>query len=239
MRAPHNERLSEPERRCVLTGDRAPRAALVRLALGPEGQVAPDVRARAPGRGAWIGVTRTELEIALGKGKLKGALIRAFKHTTLDIPADLAGLTEAALERSALDRLGLEARAGMLATGSDRIGEAARRGNVHLLLHASDASDDGCRKLAQAWRVGREEEGSGLAGIILPVDRARLSAALGRENSVHVAITDAGAARRVGEALARWHHFIGRDLPPGLAESSAKVQRGGAHDQGKKVGQPE
>lgn len=239
MRVPPNERLSEPERRCILTGDRAPRAALVRLAIGPEGQVAPDVRARAPGRGAWIGVTRAELEAALGKGKLKGALARAFKATVLDIPADLPHLTEAALERVALDRLGLEARAGMLATGSDRIGEAARRGQVHLLLHAWDASEDGRRKLAQAWRVGRDEEGSGLEGIMLSVDRERLSAALGRENSVHVAITDSGAAKRVGEALARWHHFIGRDVPPGLAESFAKVQRGGAHDQGKKVGQPE
>ena len=40
----------------------------------PTAQVAPDVRARAPGRGAWIGVVRAELDEANAKGKLKGAL---------------------------------------------------------------------------------------------------------------------------------------------------------------------
>src|SRR5687767_15929448 len=51
-----------PERKCVLSGAHDARDNLIRLALGPDGQVAPDVRARAPGRGAWIGVDRTTLE---------------------------------------------------------------------------------------------------------------------------------------------------------------------------------
>ena len=94
MRNPHNEALSPdiaegrkarasgPERRCILTGDNAPRDALVRLAISPEGSdgtsyVLPDALARAPGRGAWIGVTRDDLSTALANGKLKGALARA------------------------------------------------------------------------------------------------------------------------------------------------------------------
>jgi uncharacterized protein len=223
MRVPQNDRLSEPERRCILTGDHARREMLVRLACGPEGQIAPDVRARAPGRGAWIGVTKAELETALTKGKLKGALNRAFKTTALTIPDDLADRVESELTHATLNRLGLEARASTIATGSDRIGEAARRGNVHMLLHASDAGDDGCRKLAQAWRVGREAEGSGLSGIMLSIDRERLSAALGRENTVHLAVTDKGAAKRIAADLYRWHHFIGRQTPEDLAESPPKV----------------
>ena len=96
-----------PERTCVLTRAHGTRDALIRLALGPDGQVAPDVRARAPGRGAWIGVTQGQLETALAKGKLKGALSRAFKTGDLVIPADLPARTEAALRRTLLDRLGL------------------------------------------------------------------------------------------------------------------------------------
>ncbi|MGD9812036.1 MAG: YlxR family protein, partial [Sphingobium sp.] len=46
------------ERRCILSGERASPDHLVRLALSPEGEVMPDVRAKAPGRGAWIGVSR-------------------------------------------------------------------------------------------------------------------------------------------------------------------------------------
>jgi hypothetical protein len=47
------------------------RDALLRLAISPEGLVLPDPLARAPGRGAWIGVNRADLEIALANGKLK------------------------------------------------------------------------------------------------------------------------------------------------------------------------
>jgi uncharacterized protein len=220
----------EPERRCIITGDRGPRTGLIRLALGPDGCVAPDVRARAPGRGAWIGVDRAALEAAQAKGKLKGALARAFKTGPVTAPDDLAALTEAALARTALDRLGLEARSGALLTGSDRIGEAARKGQVHLLLHANDASSDGNRKLDQAWRVGSDAEGSGRMGLVLEAGRDALSSALGRENVVHIAIIDAKAADRVGQALERWHYFIGRQTPDSLAESSAKVHGDAAHE---------
>jgi predicted RNA-binding protein YlxR (DUF448 family) len=207
---------SEPVRSCILTRDRAPRAALVRLALAPDGQVLPDVRAKAPGRGAWIGVTRPALEVALAKGKLKGALARAFKGASFTLPPELPALIAAALERNALDRLGLEARSGTLLTGSERIESAARSGQLHALYHAADAGADGAGKLAQAWRVGSDREGSALKGLTLPLPRAILSGALGRENVVHVGVTDRAAAVRLGEALDRWLHFIGSNhpLPP-------------------------
>src|SRR5215213_8183635 len=78
-----------PERSCILTRRTAPREDLIRLALSPDGEVAPDVRARAPGRGAWIGVGRAELDEANAKGKLKAALARAFKTGEINVPADL------------------------------------------------------------------------------------------------------------------------------------------------------
>jgi predicted RNA-binding protein YlxR (DUF448 family) len=58
--------------------------------------VAPDVRARAPGRGAWIGVDRPTLDAANQKGKLKGALARAFKTGDVSVPADLGERIETA-----------------------------------------------------------------------------------------------------------------------------------------------
>ena len=100
---------SEPERTCVLSRRTAPKDSLIRLALSPDGQVAPDVRARAPGRGAYVGVGRAELDAANAKGKLKGALARAFKQDVA-VPADLGDKMETALRQQALDRLGLEAR---------------------------------------------------------------------------------------------------------------------------------
>jgi predicted RNA-binding protein YlxR (DUF448 family) len=196
-----------PERSCILTRRTAPREELIRLALGPDGQVAPDVRAKAPGRGAWIGVGRTALDEANAKGKLKGALSRAFKANTLDVPADLGERIELALRQQVLDRLGLEARGGTLINGSEKVEIAARQGKVHLLIHASDAGEDGNKRLDQAWRVG----GGDKAGLVFPENRTILSMALGRENVVHIALTDAAAARRVLHAINRWRAFIDPD----------------------------
>lgn len=196
-----------PERTCVLTRRKGNRVSLIRLALGPDGQVAPDIRARAPGRGAWISVSRAELDEANRRGKLKGALGRAFKTNALEVPADLGERTEQALRQTALDRLGMEARAGNLINGSDRVETAARAGKVHLLIHASDAGEDGRRRLDQALRVGGRAEGGGGRGFIFPEGRTILSMALGRENVVHIALTDRAAASRVLDALTRWRAF--------------------------------
>jgi predicted RNA-binding protein YlxR (DUF448 family) len=202
----------DPERKCILTGDRAAKDALIRLALGPDGEVLPDVRAKAPGRGAWIGVDRITLEAAQAKGKLKGALARAFKTSDLKIPDDLGAKIAAALRQTTLDRLGLEARAGTLLTGSEKIEVAARRGDVHLLIHAADAGEDGNRKLDQAWRMGDasadDGEPSARRGLVFPEERPILSLALGRQNVVHIAIIDRAAATRVEQALSRWRAFI-------------------------------
>lgn len=214
-------RARAPERTCILTREAGSRNDLIRLALSPDGEVAPDVRARAPGRGAWIGVDRATLEAARARGKLKPALARAFKASEVVVPVDLGERIEAALRRAALDRLGLEARAGNLVLGSEKIEVAARRGDVALLLHAQDASPEGRRKLDQAWRVGGEAEGSGRQGLVLPASRTILSLALGRENVVHIAIVDRAAAARVMHALQRWRAFIGRDAALEAASAEA------------------
>ena len=195
------------ERSCILTRRTAPREELIRLALSPDGQVAPDIRARAPGRGAWIGVGRKALDEANAKGKLKGALLRAFKVGTAEVPSDLGERVEQALRQQVLDRLGLEARSGTFINGSERVEAAARQGKVHLLIHASDAGEDGRKRLDQAWRVG----GGGPTGLVFPENRTILSMALGRENVVHIALTDAAAARRVLHAIDRWRAFIDPD----------------------------
>ena len=226
MRIPRNEPLGSarsgkagggsdaPERRCVLTGRHGGRDELLRLAISPADEhgeclVLPDAMARAPGRGAWLGVTRAELEEAMAKGKLKAALARAFKDGKLTVPEDLPARIEAALLKSLTDRLGLEMRAGKVLLGSDRIANEARSGKVAGLYHAADASADGARKLDQAWRVGLDEEGSGLVGNRLPLDRDTLSVALGRDNVVHLALADAASAGRVQAPLGRLLAYLG------------------------------
>jgi uncharacterized protein len=220
-----------PERTCVLSRRTSPREELIRLALGPDGEVAPDVRARAPGRGAWIGVSRTELDEANAKGRLRGALKRAFKADGVSVPADLGERIEKALCQATLDRLGMEARSGNLINGSDRVENAARSGKVHLLIHAADAGEDGRKRLDQAWRVGSDPETAVHSvgqGLLFPEERTILSLALGRENVVHIALTDRAAAARVLHALSRWRAFI--DPRAGLEGGDPASGRGSADE---------
>ena len=211
-----------PERTCVLTRRSAPREELIRLALSPDGEVAADIRARAPGRGAWIGVGRAELDSAQAKGKLKGALNRAFKASDVRVPDDLGERIADALRQNALDRLGMEAKAGNLINGAEKVETAARAGKVHLLIHAADAGADGRRRLDQAWRVGGGPStwpATGGRGLVFREERTILSMALGRENVVHIGLTEPAAARRVRLAIDRWLAFIDPDA--GLEGGSA------------------
>ncbi len=191
-----------PERTCVLTRTKAPRDRLLRLVRAPDGTVLPDVLARAPGRGAWVTPDRALLADAIQRRRLGGALARAWRGPPPAIDAELIARIDAMLERRFLDRLGLEHRGGRLIFGSDRISEQLRAGRVRLLLHAADAAADGSGKLEQAARVGGAP-----VGVVVPIGRARLSAAVGRDNSVHLGISDAGAAARVradAERLMAW-----------------------------------
>lgn len=194
-----------PERKCILTGAHGERASLIRLALGPDGAVWPDLAGKLPGRGAWIVADRAGLEAAMAKGRLKGALARAFRQP-VEVTEDLADRIAAGLERRALDRLGLEHRAGHLIFGADKLNEWARAGRVRLLLHAGDAAEDGVSKLNQAFRAG---EGEMDDVIQLPAGRDALSRALGRENMVHSGVIDGKAAARIATDVARWAAFLG------------------------------
>jgi uncharacterized protein len=232
MRTASNERLTEPgkltaslrlhakeapERRCILTQRLGSPEQLIRLALGPDGQVAADLRARLGGRGAWLAVDQATLQAALAKGKLKGALARAFKTAAFNLDEDLPATIAAGLRQVALDRLGLEMRAGHILLGADRIGDAAKAGRLYLLLHAADAARDGIRKLTAALKP------DATAGHLdFPADRAILSQALGRENAVHAGITDPAAAKRIALAVNRWRNFtnLSNEEPPVLVEQA-------------------
>ena len=230
---------SGSERRCILSGEVHPRDELVRLAISPvkdDGtcDVLPDAQAKAPGRGAWILPDRQALETALANGQIKGAIARAFKGGKFNIPDNLPDLIQAALMRHVTDRLGLEMRAGNIVLGSHRITESARGGAIALLFHACDASEDGRKKLDQAWRVGTEAEGSGARGSVLPLDRDTLSVALGRENVVHLGVSghpgDLRAAKRVQQAALRLMKFSGENIDWTEPRNAAQPDANGGAD---------
>lgn len=202
------------ERRCILTRVSGPREHLIRLALGPDGQVAADLGEKLPGRGAWVRADRPLIEKALARGQLKGSLVRALKHEPILLSPGLADDIAAGLRKRVLDQLGLSARAGLLVWGHERISDALGKGRVLLLVHAADAGEDGSGKLEMKRRAACPESQT----LNLPFDRTTLSVALGRGNVVSAALVDAGAAARVSAALARLMAFEGPEALPVMTE---------------------
>ncbi len=196
-------------RRCILTGESAPRAGLIRLALGPDGQVAADWSERLPGRGAWISADRALFDSVAERGRLRGALARAFKGASFSLADDLGDRIAAALEQRLLNRLGLEKRSGTLILGGDRVREALARGKVFAVLHAADARPDGSDRIDGMARAVGESLGEDIPHRRVPLPREALSAALGRDNVVHIALIDEGAAQRVIADLDRLAGFAG------------------------------
>ena len=158
------------------------KAALVRLAVAPNGAVVPDLAGTLPGRGLWVTATREVLAKALAGGRLAKA---AHARVTAD-PA-LADQVEALLVRRCLDRLGLAQRAGMAVCGAEKVRALLRGREAAVVLGASDAAPAGRAKF-RALAGDRE--------VVELFSIAELSLALGRENVVHAALRRGAMAQR-------------------------------------------
>ncbi|BBF94276.1 RNA-binding protein [Blastochloris tepida] len=183
-----------PVRTCIATRRQGARDAMLRFVAGPDGTVVPDLAARLPGRGAWVGLGRTAVETAVKRR----AFARAFRREVTVDPA-LADQVDRLLERSALEALSLANKAGAVVAGFAKVEAAIAAGDVAALIHAREAADDGVSRLDRALRASLSGYGPGNApdGGELPILRLftveQLSLSLGRSNVIHAAVL-AGAA---------------------------------------------
>src|SRR5210317_2158585 len=99
---------SNPERKCVLTGNTAQAATMLRLVEGPDGMMVPDVAAKLPGRGVWITSDKQLVDAAVEDGTLAKAISRSLKKQVKrdQIPADLTKISAKLLTKKLLNRLG-------------------------------------------------------------------------------------------------------------------------------------
>jgi len=175
-------------RRCIVSGEILPEGRLVRFVAAPDGQVVPDIEAKLPGRGLWVGAERKAVEQAAAKGLFSRAAGGPVKAD-----AGLAGRTEARLVERMLDHLGLGRRAGDLILGFDQVEKALRGpGAPAVIVEASEAAADGGRKLQAAARA------NGIVPFVIgALSSAELSLALGRSNVVHAALKSGRIAERL------------------------------------------
>lgn len=116
------------------------------------------------------------------------------------------------MKENALHLLGLMRRANAIAIGEENTGSSVRAGRAKLLLLASDASDNACRR-AEGFAAGRR-----LPLVGLPFTKEEFSSAVGVRGGSMAAITDLGFA----DALLR---LLSGEEPERYAAAAAEIGR--------------
>jgi predicted RNA-binding protein YlxR (DUF448 family) len=194
---------ARPVRQCAVGRTRAPEDDLLRFVLDPEKRVVPDIKRKLPGRGVWVTATREAVDRAVRqKSFAKGFRL------AVTVDPGLADTTEELLRRAALQDLAMANKAGCVVAGFAKVEKALAGGRHMILLHASDAAPDGRRKLDRLVHrgVGAEGERPHSLGCFTSDE---VSAALGRHNVMHAAITQDGAGRKFTEAAQRFMRYAG------------------------------
>jgi uncharacterized protein len=194
---------ARPVRQCAVGRTRGPEDDLLRFVLDPDKRVVPDLKRKLPGRGVWI----TGLREAVEKAVKQKSFARAFRQP-VTVDPDLAETVEGLLRRAALQDLALANKAGCIVAGFTKVEKALAGERRMVLLHAADAAPDGRRKLDRlvSGNQGAEAE---FPPSLIGFTSSALSAALGKHNVMHAAITRDGAGRKfIGSAL-RYLRYAG------------------------------
>lgn len=174
-------------RLCVGCGQRVAPEALVRVVLGPEGQVAVDIAGGAFGRGAHVHPSETCIVQACRAG-----FARAFKQMVAARPEDIRSQIVAACERRVAGLLAGARRAGQVALGADAALEALEHG-APLVVVATDAATIATRaEVVSAAAAGRA---------VAFGTKTRLGELLGKDELAIAAVLHAGIADSVSSAV--------------------------------------
>ncbi|VAW17302.1 COG2740: Predicted nucleic-acid-binding protein implicated in transcription termination / Ribosomal protein L7Ae family protein YlxQ [hydrothermal vent metagenome] len=185
------------ERRCIVTRRAFNTEDLIRFVAGPDG-VVPDLKARLPGRGAWV---KANAETVRDAGR-KGHFARALK-TRVKVSPDLDRTVGALLETSALNGLGMAGGQGVVETGFSKVDAGLRARRYALVLFASDGAGGSRAKLLAGMRAG----GDPAPPLYCGFTSDQMSLALGRANVIHAGLVSSGMAAAVTKALRRLDEY--------------------------------
>jgi len=178
---------ASPLRRCLVTRETLPKAALIRFVAAPDGTIVPDIEGKLPGHGFWVTAERAALEQACRRN-----LFAKAAKQSLTVPADTLALVERLLTRRCLDLIGLARRAGAAVAGFEKCRAWLQSGRAGLVLAASDGAADGRAKIRA------------LAGGLPVVElftSTEISQVLSHDNTVHAVLSPGGfVAKLITEA---------------------------------------
>jgi predicted RNA-binding protein YlxR (DUF448 family) len=183
-----------PQRSCIVTREVCDKAELIRFVAAPDGALIPDVAGKLPGRGLWVKADAEILQRAVKEKRFAKAA-----RQQVELPDDLVGMTAGLLEARVMQSLALARKAGQVIQGFDKVKHAVQKGDALAVLHASDAAEDGRKKLSSdgVWSDAT-------------LSREQLSRICGVENATHVALLRGGGAQKMLEELRRFTGFMGK-----------------------------
>lgn len=172
------------QRTCVGCRKVTDQEHLIRIVSSPEGLLIPDLKAKLPGRGAYVCSHSPCIRKATRKGVLSRSLKRPIEASEL---SGLEKKVDEALDRKIFSFLSVLMKGKKIVIGRESIRESLRRGKIHLLLRAADARD--------------AQSGSSKANVTVRVlsSRGRLGDCIGKAPQPAVGILDA----RGGQELLR------------------------------------
>ncbi|SHJ84737.1 hypothetical protein SAMN05444000_11423 [Shimia gijangensis] len=183
-----NDRENGPERKCIATGEVRPKHELIRMVVGPDDQIFPDILGKLPGRGIWVSADRQ----AVQKAATKGLFARAAKQP-VKVPDDLIEEVDRQLARRVVDLISLARKSGEAVTGYEKVKDWLSKEYAEVLIQASDGSGRGKAKLSTphfghyiGWLTAEE-----------------LGLAFGRQTVIHGALASGGLTQRVVEEAQR------------------------------------
>lgn len=176
------------ERTCAGCGNKADPSELVRLVLGPDGEIAVDAAGGAFGRGAHVHPVFS----CIGKA-CRGGLSKAYKTAVTTDPKQLGGRIADAYLRRAEGLLVAAVRSRYVAVGADEAQAAMRDKGGRLLVVANDAASVVERtEFARAIAEGRA---------CVWTSKARLGSIMGRDEVAVCAVTEPKVSFAISSAV--------------------------------------
>jgi predicted RNA-binding protein YlxR (DUF448 family)/ribosomal protein L7Ae-like RNA K-turn-binding protein len=202
-----------PMRMCIVCRASGGPDGLLRFARSPDGAVGFDVKARLPGRGAWVCAVPRCVDKA--SDVKHGGFARAFDAAVVFDGAALRAAVVSGLLAEVCERLGLLRRQGALIVGRDEVIRAAERFNLVAIGLAHDLSENSRHEL--------QERAPTMTTITLP-SMEQMGVAVGTRPVGVVGIPKKVGDRLVSAAL-RWAAFAAPSAAPATSATPETAQK--------------
>ena len=146
-----NIKLSMPQRKCIITGEIAGKAVLIRFVASPDGELVADTGNKLGGRGVWVIADRKTIDLAISGNHFSRHLKRPIR-----ISDNFLDNLERRLADQLIARLSMMRKAGALVAGGGKLRSQALLSG---LLVGDDASPRETQKLISSCRPDWIEKG--------------------------------------------------------------------------------